>query len=459
MVGALLVLCPVFVNAQGTAKSGPSQTQSAKTGTQSKSSNTGPKFKELITEEEEEKLLNQIKSKYTLILLQGKSDSESIRVIQKWARLKLYSMTRTANRGKLHEIRDEILRRIRSSGQILARANPAAGRRFREIVCKAVAERASELLDNHFAVRLNAILILSQMNVVERDLVKGTLPVAYIPAADILIRKVLKDPTQPQAVLIVAVNAIRRLALLGEPNTAQRRAMANALIPILKNKKYHSWLLSRTAEALGAVGVKTDLSGRASIVQILMQTMVDKSVPPQVRSYAAKALGRTELAPNVDVSVITFEITDLTRQLAERYNAELKTNRVATHWPGTFYNIHLAFYPASKDEVKLYGSRAPGLLSRYKGKAFVEQPYQKIKPVLKYMIFQPVLLNPEEKDKLKRKYRYNPIKGNLITDIATWQSNNRPSATSVQPGLPSYRAAENTVSAKTNGRSPVTAKP
>jgi hypothetical protein len=211
---------------------------------------------------------------------------------------------------------------------------------------------------------------------------------------------------------------------------------------------------------LGAVGVKTDLAGKAFIIQVLMETMADKNLPPQVRTEAARALGRAEIAPNVDVPLIVFEIAKLTQEMSEKYNEEQKAGgqKVSTHWPTSFFNIFLAFHAIHKEERKLYGARKPGLLSRYEGKPFVDGPYQKIRPVVSFMLTQPDWLNPDEKDVLKRRYRYNAIAGNLITDLASWQSKNPPSATTVQPGMPAFRTSGKAVSSKRSKTSPVSSR-
>ncbi len=54
---------------------------------------------------------------------------------------------------------------------------------FRNYLCDQVTQRAAELLDNNFHVRLNAVIILAQLNLTDEDARKQLPEQAYVKAA------------------------------------------------------------------------------------------------------------------------------------------------------------------------------------------------------------------------------------------------------------------------------------
>lgn len=434
--------------------------------------------KELITPGQAKRLEAQLrKQRASAVLQKGQFDAKSRKIIDDWARWAVYSLTLKElrdpppkpkpapgapgdgmakaakpkeDRPTLHGRYDEIMRKIRISGRLLAKNNPAAGKQFRTILCNAVARRAADLLDNHFRVRIYAVLILSQMNVVEVDSNKKTLPLAYIPAADTLVEKVIKVP-QPDAVKVVAVNGLRRLALLGRPKQATKRKMANALIPLLANPQTHPWLQMRTARALGAIGEKTNLNGQAFIVQALTKTMIDESRMPPVRCAAARALGRVDIAPSVDVNLVAYELVRVTKELAEKFNADCAAKKarkiaaVPSYWSKCGREITYAFHPQNDLETRLYGNRKPGLLKRFPQ---LKSQFTTIVPILSHLWQQGRVPERTEANKFPAPI-FTPVRQSDIDTVQKWLASNKPSVNSVQPNiLPALRAGMKAASAK-----------
>src|SRR3954447_18164256 len=83
------------------------------------------------------------------------------------------------------------------------------------------------------------------------------------------------------------------------------------------------------------------------------------------RASAAKALGRAQLSPAVDMNVIAVAIADLSRQIVETRNAKKQPVR---RW--CIMNVYLAFRPRDANEK----SHHAGLLDRVE-----EAVYQKYK--------------------------------------------------------------------------------
>lgn len=401
--------------------------------------------KEMFTAAQAKQLEDRLKkNRYSSILQKGYFTGNSRQVIDDFARWSIYSMTLQKNRKNLHELRRELMRKIRSSGRNLAKTNPPAGLQFRNVLCQAITDRAAEVLNNNFQVRINAILIISEMNVVEFDPVKRIPPVAFLPAAEVLVDKVIKVPQQPEPVKIVAVNGLRRIALLGQPKQADRRKMGAALIPLLADGQKFVWFQARTARALGAIGEKTNVNGQAVIVQALAKAMIDESRLPPARCAAARALGRADLANDVNAPFIAYEIARLANEMAEKFNADCAANKagklavIPAYWPKCFLDIYFAFRPEGPTEMRLYGNRKPGLLTRFDNVAGVKTPFRQILPILSHGVIQGRMKDAVANQPAAPIFELFP---NATTGpVSKWLAANKPSVNSVQPNvLPALR--------------------
>eukprot|EP00913_Durusdinium_trenchii_P023411 g21989.t1 len=371
------------------------------------------------------------------------------KLVADWAKWIIFSMTLKRARvpnpeaeqktRTLHELYEEVMRKVRGSGRLFAKAQPAAALQARTFLCKTIADRAEELLDNNFQVRIYGIRILTQMNVVEYNGIKQIPPVAYIGSAQTLIDKVIKA-RQHDSIKVVGLNGIRRLALLGNPNQGLRRTMATAIIPILFDGSHNFWVHARAARTLGAIGEKTNLNGQAFVVQALAKTMVDKTRKPPVRCSAARALGRADIAPGVDVPFLAFQIARLAKEMAEVYNADCAAQKagkiveVPAYWPKCFRDIVFAFRPESATEMRLYGNRKPGLLTRYERNLRVKAAYTNIIPILRHGIRQG--RRPERTQQNPNPApSFKPFANAEIGNVEKWLAANKPSVNSVQPNV------------------------
>lgn len=377
-------------------------------------------------------------------------------LIADWALWRAAQLTMKSERDNLKQRRAEIMRDIRGLGSAVV-GNRNAVRAFRKKICKALTGQLRKLLDDNFVVRVNAMLILSQMNLMEADLdfSNPQPPESYGPAARVLLEEVIKKGQHP-ALKILAVRGIKRIAFLGELSLLDREEIANTLIKEFNDKKSHPWYQGRIAEALGSLDLQATSDGKAVIVHTLTQAVNDKTRTFPVRTDAAMALGRAGMIPNVNRNLLMYEIVDLTRQMADQYNADVGAAEAAkdpklvpAYWPGCFLDIFFAFQPLNRIEERVLarrlipGDRKAGLLNRFRGDGTVESAYKSMKPIIS------MVLDHKQGEMPKM------IPKDAIDGLASWMRTNRPTGFSVQPGMKAIRVMK--AAARPGGKAPINA--
>lgn len=390
--------------------------------------------RELLTPAEAKKLEEELKkARYKKVFSNAQLAGGGARLLKTWGRARILAMSLKENRGKLYEMRKSVVTDIRGSAKINL-VGQAASDTFRKALCAEVTACCEKLMDNNFAVRLNAVLLLGQMNYRE-FIVPRTLPVAYAPAADVLVEKVMNQK-QPEAVRVAAVNSLKRIALLGDLSQKQKRDIARTLIKEFNAGGQHPWYQGRLLEAMAAVDLPAD-AGKPIIVDTLARAMGDPARPPQVRCDAAMALGRASLHANIKQKVLAHQIMKLTRDMAMQYNKDLNAvaakqlNAFPSHWPGSFFKLYLAFVPRNRLEKEfLYQRRAApadrtvGLAKRFQRDAAIQAAYSQVKVPAKHVIG-----NMQDK-------RFAPIPGAAIASMKAWIDKNKPADPRVHPSMP-----------------------
>jgi len=370
---------------------------------------------ELLTQEELVELPRTLMkaSFQRSVVLKGVLNNETRELIKDGVRYYVHLLSMRENRRSLDDVTEDILRLV--GWAAAQQPNESQKREFRRFLLEQIVDRASELLDGNFHVRINAALLLSQLDIVERS--RNTRPEAFAPAAEPLVG-VLADEKQPVAVKLVAANGLRRIASYGSLSTNQKIAIADAAIRDLGKMESHWWYQSVLLETLGALDQIHDLERSPFILQALVQVMTDPRRSWIVRSEAAKALGRARVDAQVNIGLVAYEIVRLTRQIA----AARAQKPGEFYWDWCFWNLYLAFNPVDSEERL----RDAGLLVKVQN-ATLRQHQNKVREA--YNMVLPLaqkVLNPKTESAI------GEAETKLLDD---WLRQNQPENLQVAPGL------------------------
>lgn len=324
--------------------------------------------RELMSEDEYEQFRKEKRIKFgNTLRLSSLSDADR-KLIEEGVRWWIYGLTMKKFRAELPKKRSEIMRGFHLNAK---NAGPV-----RDFLLKEVTARASELLQgSNIHVRINAVVLLSQLTYDEGDSKRDIPARPYVPAGVPLL-SVIKDDSQLNAVKINAVNGIARIARHGDPSNIERLEYAKTFVAELQKSDLHFWYQWRLVEGLGAIGISNDFQGnRPFVVQMLATILIDKQRDWLVRCEAARSLGRIPLNPDINVSLIAFEIINLTHQMAQAYN---KT-------PATFNRID-CFAKLLEAFDERDGTRRTGLLERNSGAANVRPGYDYLSLMVQHLI-------------------------------------------------------------------------
>jgi hypothetical protein len=345
----------------------------------------------------------------------GDLDRDALQIISTGIREQIHAMSLPTQRDKLGQLVADLLRSVHGA----ADAKPAGDQRsVREAMIKEIIAGCRELEDNQFHVRLNAAVLLGNLFVASGNPTNQAPPEFYTEAFDALMR-VLEKEGQPEAVKIMAVVGLRNAALYGSPplEPSRRIRLARKLRDELDKTNSCEWYQERLCEALGSIDQIYDLDGKPFIIHALAKALFDHDRPLCARAAAAKALGRAELPPEIDLNVVAYGIADLSRQIVEARNERKKHIR---RW--CVMNVLLAFKPRNALEK---ANRA-GLLER------VEEPtFQKYKESIKgaYGVVAPMVVQ-----ELKEADADFPAE--VLTHIVEWLKSHTPAQLRIYPGLP-----------------------
>ncbi len=269
----------------------------------------------------------------------------------------------------------------------------------------------------HFLVRINAILLLTELDEKEGDPMKNIPAVPFIPVSKVLLR-VMNDPQQRYVYRFPAVSGLQRICLYGDlPRSHKLRAtVVDLFIRELKRQDTHWWYHKVLVEGLAASGVLygSDRGGVPIVAQTLAEKIADKKENYQVRAAAAKAIARAELDSRIQTAPIIYAIVDLAYEMAKQYNSKPK----AYPWTNCFLDIYLAFKPVYQGEKTVNGSRTAGFLADNKSSKMAEDAYAKLLPVIR------AVLHGQGKQRISKKY---------LSDLAAWLKKNRPQSLSIVP--------------------------
>lgn len=336
--------------------------------------------KELLTPDERKQLKRDAKN-YTSQLRKGemRTDEEKA-LVRNGIRYRLDMLTIPDNRKKLHMLREELVRQdLQPAGMLLSKPKDVVT--FREQLMQMVVDETAKLFDNNLYVRIQAALILGELNLIDDNskMVGMQLKLeAFAPAAKPLCA-VLLDPEQPEDVKVPAVLSLIRILRLGKPDVNLKREIANAIIAELKRTNTHRWYQMRLAEALGHIDAPTlDLERQPFIYQALDSTVKDPRRALRVRVAAAWSLGRHPLDASVDLKQLTQDLVVLGLDVAVSFNQNPNEPQ-AKRWVAMLY---LAFQAKDADDLLADRSRKAGLLNYPAAAVPAKEAYTQVLPVI-----------------------------------------------------------------------------
>jgi hypothetical protein len=391
--------------------------------------------KELITADEVTALQKELGARYRTQFRNADMSLQS--VVPSWAKLRLYSMTLKDNRTKLHELRTILTDELRQAGN-LVKGDQQVVRRFREMLFKEVQARATELLDNQFHVRLQAVLILGSLTLVEPDEKNNIREEAYTPPWEPLLQ-VVGDPNQHQALKIAACNGLRRILLLGTLRSDQSKTqIARTLTAELMDPGAHPWYQIRLCDTLGAVNLELTLDNERAplVIDTLSKVAADDQRDLCVRAEAAKALGRAPLPAGTSDQVLAWVIADVAYDLTAAYNqdAAAAQRQQAAGALGSrlaqsqlcLFRVYSAFQPDAEDR-RLYEGRKPGLVAKRTGDKSILDTFGLTVPVVAHVLKQPEGRVPQQV--------WNPVPDAQIKALGDWLAGNVPATARVHQQL------------------------
>ena len=274
----------------------------------------------LIDEAESEQLRRDVYSRrFNSVIKSGPLDDGTRKLFRDWADWQARKLTMAQFVDDPVKLREEqevrFLRFIRSAGTLAG--GDRQKRALRAAVFDAVTQAVRPLLENHILVRLQAIYILSELDLsVRRDAPQE----GYGPAIDPLLGVVAdENMTEPmQGVKTFAVRTIAEiLTSTGEIPGDLRLRTGEVLAKALRDHpEARGWYQSRLASTLPLVGV----SDTVPLIAALTATLNDESRPFVARAAAAAALTRIGGLSGPERDGLPGAIRALTGQMASAYN-------------------------------------------------------------------------------------------------------------------------------------------
>jgi len=333
----------------------------------------------LLTEAQQENW-KKIRSRYSS-LVRGSSDLSSAadkKLLEEGLTYRLYIMTLKdqLDRRELHDRRLELTSTdLQTAGKLL---KPQDVRKFRQTIMETIVRLTEPLLQNNFYVRMQAVILLGELDLIAEDTTRNLKHETYTPACELLV-KVLSDPDQPEAIKIAAARSIIRLLRYGPAGVELRHKVATTLVSEFNRPGTHFWYQMRLAEALSTIDISLDLQTRKPIMVTALQSAVrDNKRDVRVRAEAARSLGRIPLDPQVDLSALMRDIMELAQQMAA---AQQQTPEQPI-WKQAFFDLYLAFHHLDAADKNADKKIDGGLLNNPSTSAMAKQTYPMIVPMV-----------------------------------------------------------------------------
>jgi len=319
---------------------------------------------ELITDEEATDWRKKERNNFNKALNDGKLNSTTQPKIAEGIRMLVHELSLKSRRDTIAEVRKKV---VRDTDPV------AKGQQMREFVMSEIVKRAKELLDGNLHVRMQAVLLISELNIDPGQFPRKP-PIAYVQGATALIDIVDPPPggiDQPQALRVMAASGIARLLREGRqalpPNQKLTPELAPRLLSQLKQRN-HQWYTRVLMDALVETGLTVVAEGdnapRPLIIEALARLMADSQQPYEVRTHAMYCLGRAPMPGGINASPIAWAASQLTAQIATDINqGKVNGNR------GFFLlqSIYYGYKPEDGTEMTTDGRGRAGLMNSLAG--------------------------------------------------------------------------------------------
>ncbi|MBV08801.1 MAG: hypothetical protein CMN21_06215 [Rubinisphaera sp.] len=342
--------------------------------------------------------LKRKKFEYTKALSSSSLTQAEITLLTEYNRIQVLQMSLKSQIRELSKIREQLKRDLNLLAKPPARA----------FVLPLIIKYCEQLLiDQPLPVRLNACLLITELNEEPPNVPKQIPATPFTGMADPLIA-IISDKNQSEALKIIATNGLMRLCQDGNPKVDIRSRVADALIEQLKQPNLNEWYKRSLVEAVSHTSVLFDKTRTPYIVQTLAEILINPMEPWTVRAEAASGLGRTEMNREINLTLVNYEIVNFAHEMGQQFNA--KPN--APHWRLCAFRVYTAYQP----EI----SKSTALLTRIKNAPFstnraeVQEAYDVVLPLANEILKQ----NPPPGAKAV------PVK--VITDLKTWLDANTP---------------------------------
>ena len=212
----------------------------------------------------------------------------------------------------------------------------------------------------HPAVRVNAMLMIAELNAVER---KGSTPPEPLPDALRTLMKNAGDPKQIEAVKVAALVGILRHLTLGAVSEPEQKQLAAVMLKLLKSPspegqsaEGHAWLQTRAAEVLGRFG---SVGAGGEVAVALAALVGDKKAPFESRCLAAGELGRLKYTKGSYVGDCAVALGRLARDCAAAEIAICSIDRLKWRLGCILAGLN-ALLPVADDAQRPVGPRRQG---------------------------------------------------------------------------------------------------
>jgi len=248
-------------------------------------------FKQLPVDE----TLKKDSSKINPILMNGKfASGENGMFDEFYEKYWLARWTQPKNIGNLPTFRKE----LRSSHLGKKSANTEVHDHLNALLLDLMNRLATD--DYHPAVRVNAMLMIGELNSVEMP------PTPWPDALDVLTRTA-ENTKLPDAVQAAAMVGIRRHVAAGIQDDARKSLTAALLklaaadMPRDTAEAGREWILAQTVESLGYLG---SVGENNAVFKIMMKTLADVKLGFSARTSAVESLGRLNYQGVAGINVV-----------------------------------------------------------------------------------------------------------------------------------------------------------